>query len=186
MDPETSVADTQDAFDADIEALKAEDGNVDVAKLKALIAERNQLAATNPKLYERAKRLEHLDKQLKEGDESKKLITNEPNDALLKDISELKLAEQKRQFGYENGLSPEETDKVYQMSNNKPTKEILEDDFVKAGLNAIRAKKRVAENTPTPSGRSVTVKGKQFGDLSRDDKIENFGDYMAKTAGQSK
>lgn len=62
-------------------------------------------------------------------------------------VSQLKLAETKRQFGYEHGLSPEETDAVFKL-NPAPTKETLEDPFVKGGLEAIRAKKKLADNTP--------------------------------------
>lgn len=70
-------------------------------------------------------------------------------------VKELQMAEKKRQFGYEHGLSPEETDAVFKLSPN-PTKEVLDDPFVKGGLASLRAKKRVAENTPSSSSRSAS------------------------------
>lgn len=96
---------------------------------------------------------------------SKKLVgTPEPKQALQtedkdirKAVESLQLAEKKRQFGYEHGLSPEETDAVFKLSPN-PSKDVLEDPFVKGGLSALRAKKRVAENTPTSSSRSASFK----------------------------
>lgn len=178
MDEDTRVTDSEnvEVTDADIDALKAEDGNIDVAKLKEALADRKKLASTNPKLFQRAKNAEEKLKNFK----PETITKTEPSDEVLKDISELKLAEQKRQFGYENNLSPDQTDKVFQLTNNKPTKEILEDDFVKAGLQALKSKQRVENNIPSPN-RVVTVKGKSFSELSRDDKISNFGDYMKKS-----
>lgn len=74
-----------------------------------------------------------------------------------KTVASLQLAETKRQFGYENGLSPEETDAVFKLSPN-PTKAVLDDPFVKGGLSALRSKKRVEENTPKSSSRSASFK----------------------------
>lgn len=82
------------------------------------------------------------------------LPTKETDDIRLT-VKELQMAEKKRQFGYEHGLSPEETDAVFKLSPN-PTKEILEDSFVKGGLASLRAKKRVADNTPNSSSRSAS------------------------------
>lgn len=84
-------------------------------------------------------------------------------------VNKLSLAEQKRQFQYENNLSPEETDKVFAI-NPKPTKELLNDPFVKGGLESIRAARRVSEATPSPSGRSTTHNGKTFKDMTPDER----------------
>lgn len=86
-----------------------------------------------------------------------------------KRLSRLEQAEAKRQFGYEHGLSPEETDKVFMLTPS-PTKETIEDPFVKAGLEAIRAVKRVNEATPSPSGRSTAHNGKTFAEMSPDER----------------
>lgn len=86
--------------------------------------------------------------------EKKQDLPIEDNDIRLT-VKELQLAEKKRQFGYEHGLSPEEADAVFKLSPN-PSKEVLEDPFVKGGLAALRAKKRVAENIPSSSTRSAS------------------------------
>lgn len=181
MEEDIRVADSQNVNDSDIDSLKGEDGGIDVDKLKALISEKKKLAEANPKLFERAKNAEAKAKELKPTES----IIHEQNDSVLKDLSELKLAESKRQFGYENGLSPNQTDKVFQLTQNNPTKDILEDDFVKAGLRALEAKKRVESNVPSGNAKTVTIKGKAFSDLSRDEKEKNFGDYMKQIASKS-
>lgn len=96
-------------------------------------------------------------------------------------VKQLQMAEKKRQFGYEHGLSPEETDAVFKLSPN-PTKEVLEDSFVKGGLAALRAKKRVAENTPKSSSRSASFNV----DVSKDDPAERqkkLDEFVAKRFG---
>ena len=93
-------------------------------------------------------------------------------------VKNLQLAETKRQFGYQNGLSPEETDHIFKMTSN-PTKETLEDPFVKGGLQAIRSKKRVEDNTPSLSSRSPRFELPKKEDLTPDDKQKAFADFMA-------
>lgn len=80
-------------------------------------------------------------------------------DDIRKTVEQLSLAEKKRQFGYEHGLSPEETDAVFVFSPN-PTKETLAHPFVEGGLAKLRSKKRVEENTPSSSrgGRPLVFK----------------------------
>ena len=121
-----------------------------------------KLTETNKKLFERAKKAEGFEKQAdgtwikkpKQPVETKSLQTKkEPDDELKKTVADLALAEKKRQFGYANGLSPEETDAVFRMNPN-PTKETLDDPFVKGGLASIRASKRVSDNTPGSDSRS--------------------------------
>lgn len=121
-----------------------------------------KLTDTNKKLFERAKKAEGFEKQA-DGTWVKKQPKPDPkplptkkvehDDELKNTVAGLALAEEKRQFGYQNGLSPEETDAVFKI-NPKPTKETLEDPFVKGGLEAIRAKKRVDSNTPGSNSRS--------------------------------
>lgn len=77
----------------------------------------------------------------------------EKHDDIRSTVAELKLAETKRQFGYENGLSPEETDFVFKI-NPKPTKDALNDVAIKGALSAIRSQKKVAENIPRASRSS--------------------------------
>lgn len=97
----------------------------------------------------------------------------EKDDDIHKTVAELKFAETKRQFGYEHGLSPDETDVVFRFSP-KPTKEDLEHPFVKGGLEALRAKRRVESNTPSPSSKIFKVGGKQWHELSSQEKEANW------------
>lgn len=98
-------------------------------------------------------------------------------------VAQLQLAEQKRQYGYDNGLSPEETDKVFQLTGNKPNKEVLEDSFVKGGLEALRNKKRLADNTPSASHGSATfAAGKNPETMTATEKQEEFEKLMAAKA----
>ena len=93
-------------------------------------------------------------------------------------LSKLELLETKRQFAWENNLSPEETDKVFSLTRN-PTKETLKDPFIQAGLEGLRALKRVAEATPSTSGRSKKYEGKNFDELSIDEQKQNYSDHVA-------
>ena len=94
-------------------------------------------------------------------------------------LSKLELLEAKRQFAWENNLSPEETDRIFAITGNKPTKDILKDPFVQSGLEGIRASKRVAEATPSPSGRAKKYEGKSFDELSLDEQKQNYSDHVA-------
>lgn len=102
---------------------------------------------------------------------------NEDLDSVKSVVSRLELAEKKRQFGYENNLSPEEADYLFKINPN-PNKELLEDPFVKGGLEAIRSAKRVADNTPSASSRSPRFEIPKKEDLTSDDKQKAFEDFM--------
>jgi len=106
----------------------------------------------------------------------------EKTDDIRLTVKELQLAEKKRQFGYENGLSPEEADAVFKLTPN-PTKEVLEDPFVKGGLASLRAKKRVAENTPS-SSRSASFKLPNKEAITADDKQKAFDEYRKAKLGR--
>jgi hypothetical protein len=97
-----------------------------------------------------------------------------PDDEIIKKVSRLEEIESKRQFGFENNLSPEETDFVYKVTGGVPKKEILEDPFIKAGLEGYRSKKRLEANTPSGSSSSSIFKGKEFKEMSEDDRRKAF------------
>lgn len=110
--------------------------------------------------------------------EPRQFKKEDKTDDIRQTVQSLQLAETKRQFGYQNGLSPEETDHIFKINSN-PTKEILEDPFVKGGLQAIRAKKRVEDNTPSSSSRSPRFELPKKEDLNADDKQKAFEEFMA-------
>ena len=84
----------------------------------------------------------------------KPLQTPKVDAELKKTVDGLAFSEKKRQFAYEHGLSPEETDAVFKINPN-PTKEVLDDPFVQGGLAKLRSKSRVENNTPNSPSRSV-------------------------------
>lgn len=119
-------------------------------------------------------------KAIAERNKKKKSLQNkaqEPDDDIKADVQYLKLSEKKRQFGYENNLSPEETDKIFQINPN-PTKETLKDPFVKAGIDALRRSKRLEDNVPSSSAKSNPVVTKKFKEMSDAEKNAEWQKYM--------
>jgi len=131
---------------------------VDVAKL----------IETNKRLYARAKLAES---KLKEKDEK---LPEKADDSLKETVAQLALSEKKRQFGFQNNLSPEEVDFVFQMSGGNPSKETLDNPFVKAGIESYRSEKRASNNIPSPSRGGLTFQGKEFKDLTDDERRKAF------------
>lgn len=80
-------------------------------------------------------------------------------------VSKIEQIESKRQFGFEHGLSPQETDIAFKFANGKPTKETLKDPFFEAGLESLRAKERLTKNIPGASSRSSVFQDKSFSEL---------------------
>ena len=115
-------------------------------------------------------------------DRLKKKLSNQPitqpkqehEDEVVKKVNHLSMLEEKRQFGYEHGLSPEETDHAFRFANGKPTKETLQDSFFMGGLESLRAKKRLESNIHSPSSRSTVFADKSFSDLSDDERKKTF------------
>jgi hypothetical protein len=120
----------------------------------------------------RAKKAEAELKILKQRSQLK--VNDEPDREIVKSVKRLEELENKRQFGFENGLAPEETDFVFKITGGKPDKDILQDPFVKSGLEGYRSKKRLESNTPSPSSSSSPFRGKQFKEMSEDEKKRAF------------
>lgn len=106
------------------------------------------------------------------------IIKKEVDDELVTRLSKLEQTESKRQFGYENSLSPEETDWIFQATGGKPTKESLDIPFIKHGLEGYRSSKRAEQNIPAPSSRSITFNGKDFKELSSEERQKAFEQTM--------
>ena len=134
------------------------------------IRQRNaELEAKNKQLYARLKKQATAEKPKLKSDGLGEAGTR---------LSRLELLEAKRQFAWENNLSPDETDKVFSLTQN-PTKETLKDPFIQAGLEGIRALKRVSEATPSTSGAAKRYSGKSFDELSVDEQTQNYSDHVA-------
>lgn len=102
----------------------------------------------------------------------------EPDDVttLKTDVDNLKMVEEKRQFGHRHTLSPEETDQVfaYALGMKLDPAKALEQPFIKSALEAMRATSRTNSATPGPSSRSPVVDGKTPKDMSHDDRRKNW------------
>lgn len=105
---------------------------------------------------------------------TKPLTTREPDEDIARSVKKLETIEAKRQFGYENSLSPEETDFLFKFTGGKPDKAVLENPFVKSGLEGYRASKRVENNTPNSTSRSPIFQGKEFKEMSEDERRKSF------------
>lgn len=142
------------------------------------------LKEQNKRLFERAKKAEGFEKQA-DGSWLKKpksptppapdLSKPTPKDDNVDDrVSKLELSEKKRNFGYDNGLSPEETDHLFRFAGDKTPDEALKDPFFQAGLKEMRRSKRVAEAIPSSSNRATKVDGKGFDEMSSEERSKNW------------
>jgi len=104
----------------------------------------------------------------------------EETDDIKATVQELKLESQKRQFGYLHGLSPEETDHVFRINQN-PTKELLDDPFIRGGLEAVKAKNKIQNATPSSSSvSSKKVDGKTWAEMTTEERKANFNKFTIK------
>ena len=129
-------------------------------------------------VFARAKKAEEALKALQA--DKKPLETK--HDDIRSTVAELKLAETKRQFGYANGLSPEETDFVFKLNQN-PTKDVLEDVAVKGALTALRSKKKVEDNIPRASRSSGFQLPTKKTPLTSQEKEEAYEKYKKEKLG---
>lgn len=74
-------------------------------------------------------------------------------DSLEKTQQQLLRNEEKRQFGYENSLAPDEVDVVFRLTK-RPTSKSLNDPVIKGALDGYRTAKRAKANTPGAGGGS--------------------------------
>jgi len=162
--------------------------NPEIEDIEIDLDEETQTDDTNiqEELNKKDEIIRHLTARAKRAEALSKNKINQPNEDLegvKTTLSKLELAEKKRQFGYENNLSPEEADYLFKL-NPKPSKELLEDPFIKGGLEAIRAAKRVAENSPSTSSRSPRFEMPKKDDLTAEDKQKAFDDYRREKFGK--
>lgn len=101
-----------------------------------------------------------------------------PDEDIRSKVELLELAEKKRQFGYEHGLSPEQTDRVFRVNPN-PSADDLKDPFIKAGLEALKKKSSLEANVPSSSARVSPTIEKDFETLNPNEKQAKYEKYMA-------
>jgi hypothetical protein len=91
-------------------------------------------------------------------------------------LKNLEAVEEKRKFGFTNGMSPEEVDHLFAYAQGvgmKPA-DAMQTPFMKAGLKAFKEENRTASAIPGPSSRSPVVEGKRFGEMKPDEQKKNF------------
>lgn len=104
-------------------------------------------------------------------------------EALAGSVETLKLAEDKRQFGYAHKLSPEETDGAFALARGlgmKPA-QVLEHPLFKNGLAGMRSENANSNASPGTSHRSVVVEGKTFEKMTADERRSNFDSVVQAT-----
>lgn len=179
MDEQNEFENSQESheeLDLDLEETQEEaspEAQDDVEALKQRLAD---VEAKNKQLYARLK---------KPTAEKPKLQSSSIDgiDEIKSTVSQLAMKDKMLDFGLEYGLSREEVQAVFRINPN-PSKETLEDPFVKGGLQAIRAKKSLENAIPSSSKRSPTVDGKTWTEMSKEERAKNYSTVMKKSVGR--
>jgi hypothetical protein len=66
----------------------------------------------------------------------------------------------------------------YAKKMNTPIAEIIEDPFIKSGIEAERQKAKVEQNTPNPSAGTFTAKGKTWAQMTPDERKTNYDAFL--------
>jgi hypothetical protein len=165
VEPQDSNLEEELVLDLEEETEQGEGSEAEVDwKQKA-----SELEAKNKQLFARLKKGEQ---------KTEKPQDNSSSDVVdVKDaVKKLQMAENKRQFGYEHNLSPDEVDAIFKINPN-PDASTLKDPFVRGGIQMLRAKKRVENATPSTSRTSTTINGKSWSELSTKEKEQNFDKF---------
>ena len=95
-------------------------------------------------------------------------------------LDRLVQSDEKRTFGHQHKLSPEETDTLfgYAKGLGKSPADALKDPFFVNGLKAARAQASNDNATPGPSNRRPVVEGKAWDKLDKKDQRQNFGAFL--------
>ena len=146
-----------------------------------------RLEEQNRKLFERAKRAEGFVKQpdgtwVKAQPKPSTLQTPTPkvDDEIIQKVNKLELSEKKREIGYELGLSPQETDKLFKFAGSSDPKEAFKDPFFQAGLTEVRRAESVAKAIPSSTNRSTVIEGKTFADMTSEERAKNWDKIIKK------
>lgn len=91
-------------------------------------------------------------------------------------VKELAKEREISNFAEENAISVSQARQVFKF-HPSPTKEVLNDPFIKAGLDAMARKARIESNTPS-SAKVSTFAGKSFKDLPVEDKNKHFAEHL--------
>lgn len=112
----------------------------------------------------------------KKADTTRNPKTDDRLTALERSDKERQILERKRDFGYENGLSPAQVNLVFRLTK-RPTGKFLKVPHVKAALDAISAQERIRSNTPSNSGRNFrSPSGKKWIELKPEERQASLAD----------
>ena len=117
------------ATDTNVDVEEATDSNETGAETDTNIDLSEEIEKQRKANLDLSIRARKAEEQLKVLRRSKLEAKEEPDREIVKSVKRLEEIENKRQFGFEHQLSPEETDYIFKISGGKPTKEILEDTF---------------------------------------------------------
>ncbi len=166
------IDEPQDITDDELETVEVDDLKEKLKEAtktnKTLFAQKNHFKQKATKATELANRAKETPPVVTP---SKK---EEPDDEMKQNVGKLLLSESKRNFGEQNGLSNSETDFIFQATGGKPTKESLNDPFIKNALEGVRSQKKVEDATPGSSNKSFVADGKKWEDMDSKDKKKNF------------
>lgn len=104
------------------------------------------------------------------------------NDEVNNRLSNLEMSEQKRQFASINGFDAEETDKIFAYAKgvDKAPQDVLDDPFLKNAIAVHRQTKANANAIPTPSGSTIKVQGKNWSEMTNDERKKSYNDVWKK------
>lgn len=177
--PETEDVDYDELDrDAAVERLKKE-----AEARKEEEKSRKEYEAKMKHWRDKAQKLEERFSQ--EDDPQPKSSQTEDDSGLERRLSNLETEKRKREFGYQHGLSPEETDDVFRFAGNEDPKKALEHPFVKAGIEARRIQKRVEQATPSSGGNATTIKGKTYAEMTAEERAANYKTIIDKKLGKA-
>jgi len=171
-----------DNEDLDLESKDAEEfaESIDDDELRAPllteIARKKHFREKFQKEQEVTKKLEAELAEFKDADKVEaQEVKADASDELRSNVSTLMQAEDKRGFGYANGLSPEETDEVFAYATGKGISpaDAKESPIMKAALESMREQRRADEATPGASRRAPLFNGKTFSDVVTDEKTSD-------------
>lgn len=172
MEDETITETVEEELEdlADSEDLSAEELKAKLAKQQELLKEAIQTKKNWRTKYE------ELQKTVPKEPLPTTTPKSEPADDVVARISKLETVEQKRQFGYAHGLSPEETDKAFAYAKGLEInpEDALKDEFFKNALDSHRSQERQSGNTPRPSARLPKIEGKTFNEMTPEERSKNW------------
>lgn len=151
---------------------EAGDKTIPYDRFKEVNDSKNEAEKKAAELQARLDELEEEKKEVPAGSLKEKSIEKE-QDNVLHRMDEI---EAKAELRFE-GYTREEISYIdrYAKANGMSLDEAKADKFVQGGINTLRDEQKTEDNTPSPSRRSFTHKGKTWGTMTKEERKANFG-----------